>query len=95
MGHTTFFQRVSDGPPIYTIGTQILEANARDLEEAKANKIAGPLLKRLALSQEKIATLASGITSLAEVGPHRFGTSVDRSLVSLTGDGRDGHQLKE
>jgi hypothetical protein len=33
--------------------------------------VASPLLKRLALSEDKIATLASGITALAEVRRRR------------------------
>jgi len=46
---------------------QILAANEKDMEEAKRSDVAGPLLKRLALSEGKIKTLAEGIISLAEV----------------------------
>ena len=46
---------------------QILAANERDLANARESNLAGPLLKRLALSEAKIATLADGITALADV----------------------------
>lgn len=47
--------------------TQILAANERDLTNARESKLAGPLLKRLALSEAKVKTLADGITALADV----------------------------
>ncbi|CAM9237519.1 unnamed protein product, partial [Chrysoparadoxa australica] len=45
----------------------ILHANERDLQEAKTSGLAGPLLKRLALTPAKIQTLVSGISRLADV----------------------------
>ena len=38
----------------------ILEANARDLEEAKRENIAKPLLSRLSLSSSKLKNLSIG-----------------------------------
>ncbi|CAN0072098.1 unnamed protein product, partial [Discosporangium mesarthrocarpum] len=45
---------------------EILAANKVDLANAKANNLGGSLLKRLALTKEKIQVLAEGITSLAK-----------------------------
>jgi gamma-glutamyl phosphate reductase len=46
---------------------QIMAANEKDLANARDSKLGGPLLKRLALSEAKIKTLADGITALADV----------------------------
>lgn len=43
----------------------ILEANARDLRDAEAAGLAGPLLKRLALDDAKLETLRRGVLQLA------------------------------
>lgn len=44
-----------------------MAANALDLENARESNLAGPLLKRLALSEAKLRTLADGIVALAQV----------------------------
>lgn len=43
----------------------LLEANARDLESALRQKLAGPWRQRLALSAEKLAVLRDGLAQLA------------------------------
>lgn len=43
----------------------LLAANARDLEQAERDGLAGPLLKRLGLSAAKLATLREGVLQLA------------------------------
>ena len=43
----------------------ILQANREDVAEAEAAALAGPLLKRLALSPAKLATLREGVEQLA------------------------------
>lgn len=43
----------------------ILAANARDLAQAEADALSGPLLDRLALSASKLATLREGVAQLA------------------------------
>jgi gamma-glutamyl phosphate reductase len=40
----------------------ILAANERDLIKAEQTNLAGPLLKRLSLTPEKLRTLADGIS---------------------------------
>jgi len=45
---------------------QLLEANAIDLEAAEKDGTALPLVKRLKLTDEKLATLASGIRQIAQ-----------------------------
>ncbi|KAI8421885.1 hypothetical protein MSG28_009817 [Choristoneura fumiferana] len=59
----------------------ILEENAKDLEEAKKNGVAKPLLDRLKLSPGKLKTLAIGLKQIADssyenVGRTRFATQV-------------------
>jgi glutamate-5-semialdehyde dehydrogenase len=51
----------------------ILEANRRDLAVAEQEGLSGPLLHRLSLSPEKLATLRRGVEQLA-TGPDPVGT---------------------
>jgi gamma-glutamyl phosphate reductase len=44
---------------------EVLAANRRDVEAAEGDGLAGPLLKRLGLSAEKLATLREGVEQLA------------------------------
>lgn len=64
---------------------ELLEANRLDLEAARESALAGPLLKRLSLTPEKLATLREGIAQLAggddPVGRVRRATELDRGLV--------------
>jgi gamma-glutamyl phosphate reductase len=46
---------------------RILAANKLDMDAAKVNSVAVPLLKRLELTKGKLATLVEGIRSLAEM----------------------------
>jgi delta-1-pyrroline-5-carboxylate synthetase len=46
---------------------EILAANERDVTAAETAGVAGPLLKRLRLTGEKLQTVARGITQLAEM----------------------------
>lgn len=46
---------------------RILEANRAEMEAAKVNNIAAPLLKRLELTPSKLATLVQGINTLAGI----------------------------
>lgn len=45
---------------------EILRVNALDVEAARAAALAGPLLKRLQLTEDKLDTLCKGIRSIAE-----------------------------
>lgn len=44
---------------------QILEANAKDLEEAKKSGLAKPLLSRLSLTPSKLKSLSTGLRQIA------------------------------
>ena len=46
---------------------EILEANQLDLDVCEENKTAMPLVKRLKLTAEKLATLEAGIRQLADM----------------------------
>jgi glutamate-5-semialdehyde dehydrogenase len=63
----------------------ILEANGRDLEEARRADLSGPLLGRLELTAAKLATLRSGVAQLAEqadpIGTAVRVTELDEGLV--------------
>lgn len=48
-----------------THADEILEANSRDVESAKANGISGAMLKRLELNKQKIAQMADGVRQIA------------------------------
>lgn len=67
---------------------EILEANAKDLEEAARVQLAAPLLNRLKLTPEKIKTLVEGIKSLANQ-PEPIGRC--RSHIEVA----DGMTLKQ
>lgn len=45
---------------------ELLEANKLDLKQAELTSVAAPLVSRLKLSPEKLATLATGVRQLAE-----------------------------
>ena len=52
---------------IETHCNEILEANRKDLEFAKTEKISGPLVARLAVDENKVLGMAQGIRSVAEL----------------------------
>ena len=45
--------------------TKLIEANAKDLEQAKADGLAAPLVARLMLGEKKIAAMAQGLREIA------------------------------
>lgn len=51
---------------LITKQSQILEANAKDLEEAAKSGLAKPLLSRLSLTPAKLKSLAVGLKQIAE-----------------------------
>ena len=63
---------------------EIIAANEKDLAVAKENNLAGPLLKRLAFGQDKIADVCAGIESLIKldepVGKTIAATELDKGL---------------
>ena len=67
---------------------QILEANARDLEAAREVGLAAPLLKRLALSPQKLETLHDGVEELVK-WPDPIGRVLRRSTP------REGLELSQ
>ena len=63
----------------------ILEANARDLEAAEANKLSAPVIKRLKFDEGKLAEVCAGIESLISipdpVGRTISGRELDKGLM--------------
>ena len=55
----------------------ILEANALDLEAAKAMELSGPMLERLSLTAERIAAMAAGVSQVAAL-PDPVGAEIER-----------------
>lgn len=55
----------------------IIEANALDLEAAKTNGLAGPMLERLSLTVERIADMAAGVRQVAAL-PDPVGAEIER-----------------
>ncbi len=64
---------------------QLLAANARDLEAARAADLALPLLRRLELTEAKLTTLREGVQLLARredpIGRARTRTELDDGLI--------------
>ncbi len=65
--------------------SEILSANSHDLEFAKKENLAGPLLARLALNENKVAGMAQGIRSVAglpdPVGECQMAMELDEGLT--------------
>ncbi len=55
----------------------IIEANALDLEAAKAMELSGPMLERLSLTAERIADMAAGVRQVAAL-PDPVGVEIER-----------------
>ncbi len=55
----------------------IIEANALDLEAAKAMELSGPMLERLSLTAERIAAMAEGVQQVASL-PDPVGAEIER-----------------
>lgn len=51
---------------LITKQSQILEANAKDLEEATKSGLAKPLLSRLSLTPAKLKSLSTGLKQIAD-----------------------------
>ena len=63
--------------------TEILDANARDLEAATSSqKLSAPMLSRLSLTPSKINNLAAGIRQIAESSFENIGRVLRRTKVA-------------
>ena len=65
---------------------EILEANQRDLDAARAEGISGPLFSRLALTKGKLESLATGLRQIAASSYDNVGRVVRKTKVSDTLD---------
>ncbi|ETN58982.1 glutamate semialdehyde dehydrogenase [Anopheles darlingi] len=68
---------------------KILEANAKDLEEAKKSGLAKPLLSRLSLNASKLQSLAVGLKQIADDSHRNVGRVVKRTKLA------EGLELKQ
>ncbi len=63
----------------------ILEANAKDLEFAEKENVAGPLIARLRLNENKVMGMVKGIRSVVRlkdpVGQKQMATEMDQGLI--------------
>lgn len=62
--------------------SQILEANAKDLEEAKKSGLAKPLLSRLSLNPSKLESLATGLKQIADDSHRNVGRVIKRTKLA-------------
>ncbi|XP_035782326.1 delta-1-pyrroline-5-carboxylate synthase-like [Anopheles albimanus] len=68
---------------------KILEANAKDLDEAKKSGLAKPLLSRLSLNASKLQSLAVGLKQIADDSHRNVGRVVKRTKLA------EGLELKQ
>jgi glutamate-5-semialdehyde dehydrogenase len=61
-------------------GDQILQANARDLQDGERNGLSAALLDRLALDTDRIAEMAAGVRKIASL-PDPVGEVIDGSTL--------------
>lgn len=61
---------------------KILEANAKDLEEASKGGLATPLLSRLSLSQSKLKTLSTGLKQIADSSYDNVGRVIRKTKLA-------------
>ncbi|CAH2047432.1 unnamed protein product, partial [Iphiclides podalirius] len=61
---------------------KILEANAKDLEEATKGGLAKPLLNRLSLSQSKLKTLSIGLKQIADSSYENVGRVLRKTKLA-------------
>lgn len=61
---------------LITKQSQILEANAKDLEEATKSGLAKPLLSRLSLTPAKLKSLSTGLKQIADSSLQVCGFSI-------------------
>jgi len=69
---------------LLTHESDIMEANYRDLEEAKERGVSGPLFDRLALSRAKLESLSTGLVQIADNSLDNVGKVVRRTQISDT-----------
>jgi len=69
---------------LLTHESDIMEANNRDLEVARAKGVSGPLFDRLALSRAKLESLATGLLQIADNSLDNVGKVVRRTQISDT-----------
>ncbi|XP_043257088.1 delta-1-pyrroline-5-carboxylate synthase isoform X2 [Colletes gigas] len=69
--------------------TGILEANAKDMEDAQKNGLAKPLLSRLSLTPAKLKSLSSGLRQIADDSLTNVGRVIRRTKLA------DGLELKQ
>ncbi|XP_049285690.1 delta-1-pyrroline-5-carboxylate synthase [Anopheles funestus] len=69
--------------------SQILDANAKDLDEAKKSGLAKPLLSRLSLTPSKLESLAKGLKQIADDSHKNVGRVIKRTKLA------DGLELKQ
>jgi len=75
---------------LITRQADILEANSKDLEEAKSSGLAKPLLSRLSLTPAKLRNLAVGLKQIAESSHNNVGRVLRRTKLA---DGLDLEQI--
>ncbi|XP_044736470.1 delta-1-pyrroline-5-carboxylate synthase [Chrysoperla carnea] len=68
---------------------EVLDANARDLQEATKSGLAKPLLSRLSLTPSKLKNLAVGLRQIAEASHNNVGRVLRRTKLA------DGLSLKQ
>jgi len=64
--------------------TDIMEANKKDLDAARARGVTGPMFDRLALSRSKLETLCVGLMQIADSSYKNVGKVVRRTKISDT-----------
>eukprot|EP00092_Neocalanus_flemingeri_P019988 GFUD01021648.1.p1 GENE.GFUD01021648.1~~GFUD01021648.1.p1 ORF type:complete len:841 (+),score=219.23 GFUD01021648.1:228-2750(+) len=63
---------------------EIMEANKKDLDAAKARGVTGPMFDRLALSRAKLESLCTGLMQIADSSYDNVGKVVRRTKISDT-----------
>jgi len=63
---------------------EIMDANERDLEAARAKGITGPMFDRLALSKSKLESLCTGLMQIADTSYDNVGKVIRRTRISDT-----------
>ena len=70
--------------------TEILDANARDLESAAVSSdMSAPMLSRLSLTPNKLKNLATGVRQIGDSSYNNIGRIISRTKVA---DGLELHQ---
>jgi len=64
--------------------SDIMEANKKDLDNARARGVTGPMFDRLALSRSKLESLCTGLMQIADSSFNNVGKVVRRTKISDT-----------